>query len=86
MSNYSKAPRGLFVQVELGRVFTAIAISPSKCLRQLLARDAIHAGRNSPDKGLRYRRHYFITMLTNNMDPTCRHIDRTISSALNIWN
>ena len=53
MSNYSKAPRGLFVQVELGRVFTAIAISPSERLRQLLARDAIHAGRNSPDKGLR---------------------------------
>jgi len=51
MSNYSKAPRGLFVQVELGRVFTAIAISPSKCLRQLLARDAIHAGRNSPTRG-----------------------------------
>ena len=47
MSNYSKAPRGLFVQVELGRVFTAIAISPSERLRQLLARDAIHAGRNS---------------------------------------
>ena len=56
MPNYSKAPRGLFVQVELGRVFTAIAISPSERLRQLLARDAIHAGRNSPDKGLRYRR------------------------------
>jgi len=54
MSNYSKAPRGLFVQVELGRVFTAIAISPSECLRQLLARDAIRAGRNLPDKGLCY--------------------------------
>ena len=47
MSNYSKAPRGLLVQVELGRVFTAIAISPSERLRQLLARDAIRAGRNS---------------------------------------
>ena len=46
MTNYSKAPRGLFVLVELGRVFTAIAISPSECLRQLLARDAIRAGRN----------------------------------------
>jgi len=32
--------------VEIGRVFTAIAISPSKSSRQLLARDAIHAGRN----------------------------------------
>ena len=44
--NCSKAPRGLFVQVELGRVFTANAISPSECSRQLLARDAIRAGRN----------------------------------------
>ena len=56
MSSYSKAPRGLFVQVEVGRVFTATAISPSKSLRQLLVRDAIRAGRNLPDKGLRYRR------------------------------
>ena len=46
MPNYSKAPRGLFVQVEQGRVFTANAISPSECSRQLLARDAIRAGRN----------------------------------------
>jgi len=44
--NYSKAPRGLFVLVEVGRVFTAIAISPSKGLRQLLARYAFRAGRN----------------------------------------
>ena len=46
MPNCSKAPRGLFVLVELGRVFTANAISPSECSRQLLARDAIRAGRN----------------------------------------
>ena len=46
MPNYSKAPRGLLVLVELGRVFTAIAISPSESSRQLLARDAIRAGRN----------------------------------------
>ena len=61
MLSYSKAPRGLFVLVELGRVFTAIAISPSECLRQLLARDAIRAGRNLPDKGLRYRRTVIVT-------------------------
>jgi len=61
--NCSKAPRGLFVQVEQGRVFTANAISPSECSRQLLARDAIRAGRNLPDKELRYRRLYVITML-----------------------
>ena len=56
MPNYSKAPRGLFVLVQLGRVFTANAISPSRGLRQLLARYAIRAGRNLPDKELRYRR------------------------------
>ena len=61
MLSYSKAPRGLFVLVELGRVFTAIAISPSECLRQLLARDAIRAGRNLPDKELRYRRTVIVT-------------------------
>ena len=59
--NYSKAPRGLFVLVELGRVFTANAISPSECSRQLLARDAIRAGRNLPDKELRYRRTVIVT-------------------------
>jgi hypothetical protein len=61
MPNYSKAPRGLFVLVEVGRVFTANAISPSKGLRQLLVRDAIRAGRNLPDKGLRYRRTVIVT-------------------------
>ncbi len=61
MPNYSKAPRGLFVQVQLGRVFTATAISPSRSLRQLLARDAIRAGRNLPDKELRYRRTVIVT-------------------------
>ena len=51
---YSKAARGLFVQVEVGRVFTAIAISPSTPSRQLLARYAIDAGQNLPGKELRY--------------------------------
>jgi hypothetical protein len=44
MPDYSKASRGLLVLVCVGRVFTAIAISPSGCSRQLLARDAIRAG------------------------------------------
>ncbi len=61
MPNYSKTPRGLFVQVHVGRVFTATAISPSRGLRQLLARDAIRAGRNLPDKELRYRRTVIVT-------------------------
>ena len=62
MPNYSKAPRGLFVQVELGRVFTANAISPSKCLRQLLARDAFRARLNLPDKELRSKNLNFISL------------------------
>ena len=53
MPNYSKAPRGLFVQVGLGRVFTANAISPSESSRQLLTRDAFRAGQNLPGKELR---------------------------------
>ena len=61
MSSYSKAPRGLFVLVELGRVFTAIAISPSERSRQFLTRDAIRAGRNLPDKELRYHRTVIVT-------------------------
>jgi hypothetical protein len=61
MPGYSKAPRGLFVLVEIGRVFTAIAISPSKGSRQLLTRDAFRAGRNLPDKELRYRRTVIVT-------------------------
>ena len=56
MSNCSKAPRGLFVLVEVGRVFTANAISPSRGSRQLLARYAIRARRQLSDKELRYRR------------------------------
>jgi hypothetical protein len=61
ISTCSKAPRGLFVHVEVGRVFTAIAISPSKSSRQLLARYAIHAGQNSPGKELRYLRTVIVT-------------------------
>ena len=61
MSTFSKAPRGLFVHVEVGRVFTAIAISPSEPSRQLLARYAIHAGQNSPGKELRYLRTVIVT-------------------------
>src|SRR3990172_11846183 len=44
--SYSKAPRGLFVLVEVGRVLTAIANSPGESSRQLLARYAFHARRN----------------------------------------
>ena len=65
MPSCSKAPRGLFVQVQVGRVFTAIAISPSDSLRQLSARYAFRAGLNLPDKELRYRRTVIVTAAVN---------------------
>ena len=55
---YSKAPRGLFVLPRVARVFTGTAISPSPPSRQWPSRSTIHAGRNLPDKGLRYLRHF----------------------------
>lgn len=65
MSNCSKAPRGLFVQVGLGRVFTANAISPSESSRQLLTRDAFRAGQNLPGKELRYLRTVIVTAVVS---------------------
>ncbi len=55
---YSKAPQGLFVLPRVARVFTGTAISPSPPPRQWPSRSTIHAGRNLPDKGLRYLRHF----------------------------
>ncbi len=46
VSSCSKAPRGLFVHVCVGRIFTAISISPGNGSRQLLSRSAFRAGRN----------------------------------------
>ena len=58
---YSKAPRGLFVLPRVARVFTGTAISPSPPSRQWPSRSTIHAGRNLPDKGLRYLRTVRVT-------------------------
>ena len=55
---YSKAPRGLFVLPQVARVFTGTVISPRPSSRQWPSRSTIHAGRNLPDKGLRYLRHF----------------------------
>jgi hypothetical protein len=60
---YSKAPRGLFVLPQVARVFTGTVISPRPPSRQWPSRSTIHAGRNLPDKGLRYLRHV-VTHLT----------------------
>jgi hypothetical protein len=57
----SKAPRGLFVHLRVGRIFTATSISPSFPLRQCPDRYAIRAGRNLPDKEFRYLRTVIVT-------------------------
>ena len=61
MASCSKAPRGLFVLLWVGRVLTAIAISPSPWLRHCPDRDAFRAGRNLPDKEFRYLRTVIVT-------------------------
>ena len=61
MSGCSKAPRGLFVLPQVARIFTGIAISPGGLPRQCSSRYAIRAGRNLPDKGLRYLRTVIVT-------------------------
>ena len=61
LSSCSKAPRGLFVLLRVTRIFTGPAISPSPSLRQCSSRYAIRAGRNLPDKGLRYLRTVIVT-------------------------
>ncbi len=52
----SKAPRGLFVLLQVDGIFTVIAISPSSPLRQFSSHYAIDAGQNLPDKEFRYLR------------------------------
>ena len=56
MIGYSKGPRGLSVFLRVNGIFTATSISPSPSLRQCPSRYAIRAGRNLPDKELRYLR------------------------------
>ncbi len=61
MTRYSKAPRGLFVLLRAASVFTGTTISPSPSLRQRFLCYAIRAGRNLPDKELRYLRTVIVT-------------------------
>ena len=53
MPSYSKAPRGLFVLLQVDGIFTVIAISPSSSLRQFPSRYAFDAGQNLPVKEFR---------------------------------
>src|SRR3990172_982702 len=64
MPSYSKGARGLSVLSREASIFTCTTNSLSQSLRQRPTRYAIHAGRNLPDKGLRYLRH-FCYHLTN---------------------
>ncbi len=61
MPSCSKAPRGLFVLLRVGRIFTAISISPGPSSRQCSNCYAVRAGRNLPDKEFRYLRTVIVT-------------------------
>ena len=58
---YSKGSRGLSVLVRERGIFTTATISPSLLLRQCPNRYAFRAGRNLPDKELRYLRTVIVT-------------------------
>jgi hypothetical protein len=61
MPSCSKAPRGLFVLLRVGRIFTAISISPGLSSRQCSSCYTFRAGRNLPDKEFRYLRTVIVT-------------------------
>ena len=61
ISGCSKAPRGLSVLSRVTCIFTGTIISPSLSLRQCPDRCAFRAGRNLPDKELRYLRTVIVT-------------------------
>jgi hypothetical protein len=58
---YSKGSWGLSVLLRVRGIFTTTTISPGRWLRQCSSRYAIHAGRNLPDKELRYLRTVIVT-------------------------
>ena len=61
ISGCSKGSRGLSVLVRERGIFTTATISPSLLLRQCPNRYAFRAGRNLPDKELRYLRTVIVT-------------------------
>ena len=61
MVTYSEGSWGLSVLPRVRRIFTSTAVSPSRWSRQCSGRYAIHAGRNLPDKELRYLRTVIVT-------------------------
>ena len=61
MPSYSKGAQGLSVLSRVPGIFTRTTNSLSLSSRQRPSRYAIHAGRNLPDKGLRYLRTVIVT-------------------------
>ena len=61
ISAYSEGSWGLSVLLRVRGIFTTTTISPGRWLRQCSSRYAIHAGRNLPDKELRYLRTVIVT-------------------------
>ena len=61
ISGYSEGSRGLSVLMRERGIFTTTTISPSLLLRQCPSRYAFRAGRNLPDKELRYLRTVIVT-------------------------
>lgn len=61
MPSYSKAAQGLFVLLLVGRIFTAISISPSLSSRQYGAGYTFRAGHQLSGKELRYLRTVIVT-------------------------
>ncbi len=80
MSSYSKGARALSVLSRVDGIFTVTTNSLSLSSRQRPSHYAIHAGRNLPDKGLRYLRTVIVTAavywgfdseLHLTVDPSC---------------
>ena len=61
MLSYSEGSQGLSVPLRVLGIFTETTISPSSRLRQCPDRYTIRAGRNLPDKELRYLRTVIVT-------------------------
>jgi hypothetical protein len=61
ISACSKGSWGLSVLLRVRGIFTTTTISPGRWLRQCVSHYAIHAGRNLPDKELRYLRTVIVT-------------------------
>ena len=79
---YSKGAQGLSVYVRVSGIFTGSTDSPSAMRRQCPDRYAIHAGRNLPDKELRYLRTVHVVTQSFRIGP--RHFCSVLQVALQV--